>query len=142
MLGQRFGAGLAFFFTLPLALGPVFAPLDATVHSVANNATDGDYGPTIILEHEPEPGLRFFTLYGHLARESLAGLVVGRAYAAGERLARLGDASVNGGWPPHLHFQVITDLLRSNLQHQIFDQHLFDLGAQIRLRHKRAGILP
>jgi hypothetical protein len=33
-------------------------------------------------------------------------------------------------------------LLRSNLQHQIFDQHLLDLGPQILLRHKRAGILP
>jgi hypothetical protein len=28
------------------------------------------------------------------------------------------------------------------LQHQISDQHFLDLGAQIRLRHKRAGILP
>jgi len=38
--------------------------------------------------------------------------------------------------------QIITDLFGSNLQHQISDQHFFDLGAQIRLRHKRAGILP
>ena len=38
-------------------------------------------------------------------------------------------------------WQLITDLFRSNLQHQIFDQHLLDLGTQIRLRHKRAGIL-
>ena len=38
--------------------------------------------------------------------------------------------------------QLIADLLRSNLQHQVFDQHLFDLGTQIRFRHKRAGILP
>jgi hypothetical protein len=33
-------------------------------------------------------------------------------------------------------------LFGSNLKHQIFDQHLLDLGTQIRLRHKRAGILP
>ena len=32
-------------------------------------------------------------------------------------------------------WQIIADLLRSNLQHQIFDQHFFDLGPQIRLRH-------
>jgi hypothetical protein len=28
------------------------------------------------------------------------------------------------------------------LQHQVFDKHLLNLGAQIRLRHKRAAILP
>ena len=38
--------------------------------------------------------------------------------------------------------QFIANLFRSNLQHQVFDQHLLDLGTQIRLRHKRAGILP
>jgi len=38
--------------------------------------------------------------------------------------------------------QVIADLLRSNLQHKIFHEHLLDLDAQIRLRHKRAAILP
>src|SRR5215470_8063029 len=38
--------------------------------------------------------------------------------------------------------QVITDLFGSHLQHQIFDKHLLDLGPQIQLRHKRAGILP
>ena len=39
-------------------------------------------------------------------------------------------------------WQVIADLLRSDLQHQVLDKHLLDLGAQIRLRHKRAAILP
>jgi 4-aminobutyrate aminotransferase-like enzyme len=89
----------------------VHAPLGGTVHSFRNNAAAGDYGPTIILEHEPEPGLRFFTLYGHLSEDSLEGLAPGRVFAAGDAIARLGDAAVNGGWPPHLHFQVVTDLL-------------------------------
>ena len=39
-------------------------------------------------------------------------------------------------------WQIITDLLRSNLQHQVFDQHFLNSGAQIRLRHQRARILP
>jgi 4-aminobutyrate aminotransferase-like enzyme/Ser/Thr protein kinase RdoA (MazF antagonist) len=92
---------------------PVLAPLDGVVHSVADNQGALDYGPTVILEHEAPgtPGLRFFTLYGHLTRDSLAPLVPGRPIARGERVARIGDASVNGGWPPHLHFQIITDLL-------------------------------
>jgi hypothetical protein len=38
--------------------------------------------------------------------------------------------------------QLIADLFRRNLKHQVFDQHLLDLGPQIRFRHKRAGILP
>ena len=91
---------------------PVYAPLDGTVHSVANNAAAGDYGPTIILEHVIENGaVRFYTLYGHLGVESLAGMEPGRHVARGERIARLGDRSVNGGWPPHLHFQIIADML-------------------------------
>jgi 4-aminobutyrate aminotransferase-like enzyme/Ser/Thr protein kinase RdoA (MazF antagonist) len=89
----------------------VRAPLDGVVHSCQDNAGAGDYGPTIILEHAVEPGLRFWTLYGHLSRTSLAGLQPGRTFARGEVLATLGDAAVNGGWPPHLHFQVIADLL-------------------------------
>lgn len=91
---------------------PVFAPLDGTVHSAADNAAAGDYGPTIILEHTVDGGrVRFFTLYGHLSRESLTGLEPGEPVAAGQRIGSLGDASVNGGWPPHLHLQIMVDML-------------------------------
>ena len=90
---------------------PVFAPLDGTVHAFANNANPLDYGPVIILRHATGDGTEFFTLYGHLSRESLTGLTVGQAVARGDRIATLGDAGVNGGWTPHLHLQVIVDLL-------------------------------
>ncbi len=91
---------------------PVYAPLDGTVHSVANNAAAGDYGPTIILEHRFDDGaVRFFTLYGHLSVASLDGMSPGRRMAAGERFAWLGDPTVNGGWPPHLHVQIVADML-------------------------------
>ncbi|HXH04652.1 MAG TPA: peptidoglycan DD-metalloendopeptidase family protein [Candidatus Competibacteraceae bacterium] len=90
---------------------PLYAPLAGRVHSYADNALPLDYGPTIILEHQPEPGLRFYTLYGHLARESLAGLEVDQPFSAGAELARIGDPAVNGGWIPHVHFQIILDLL-------------------------------
>lgn len=89
----------------------VRAPLDGTISSVHNNAGAGDYGPTLILEHQVEPGLRFYTLYGHLSLDSLDGRLPGQAVSRGELLGRLGDENVNGGWPPHLHLQVITDLL-------------------------------
>jgi len=87
----------------------VNTPLRAEVHSFANNQSPGDYGPTIILRHEPE-GVPFFTLYGHLSMQSLTGMHPGRRFAAGEVIGEVGRSQENGGWPPHLHFQVITDM--------------------------------
>lgn len=92
----------------------VLAPLDGTVHSFANNNRPLDYGPTIILEHEIAGGPRFFTLYGHLTTDSLQGLSAGRKFKKGERIGRIGRRGENGGWPPHLHFQIITDLLEKS----------------------------
>ncbi|MGJ8594055.1 MAG: peptidoglycan DD-metalloendopeptidase family protein [Aquaticitalea sp.] len=91
------------------AESPVFSPLDATVHSFKNNTNYGDYGPTIILKHELD-GVVFYTLYGHLSVASIADLKVGQVFRQGEQMARLGEASVNGDYPPHLHFQIIRDL--------------------------------
>lgn len=89
---------------------PVFAPLAGTVHSFADNALPLDYGPTIILQHDAG-GVRCYTLYGHLSRHSLVNLSEGMPIARGQKIAEIGDASVNGGWPPHLHFQIICDML-------------------------------
>lgn len=88
---------------------PVVAPLAGTVHSFQDNQGLGDYGPTIILEHHVE-GLHFHSLYGHLSRASLLGLAVGQSVAAGQTIAYLGTASVNGVYAPHLHFQLIRDM--------------------------------
>jgi peptidoglycan LD-endopeptidase LytH len=93
---------------LPAAT-PVLAPLPARVHSFQDNDHFGDYGPTIILAHELA-GHSFYTLYGHLSRLSLAGLATGQALAPGEAFAQVGPYPENGDWPPHLHFQLITDL--------------------------------
>lgn len=88
----------------------VYAPLAGKVHSFRNNANFGDYGPTIILAHiyENKP---LYTLYGHLSLESLEGLYEGKPIEAGEKIAEIGDYPINGDWPPHLHFQVMTDML-------------------------------
>lgn len=88
---------------------PVSAPLAGQVHSFANNNNFGDYGYTVILEHTIE-NLRFFTLYGHLSADSCRGLYKGKQIAAGETFAWLGTPQENGNWPPHLHFQLITDM--------------------------------
>jgi 4-aminobutyrate aminotransferase-like enzyme/Ser/Thr protein kinase RdoA (MazF antagonist) len=89
----------------------VYAPLEGVVHALANNTGPLDYGPVAILRHVTNDGQEFFTLYGHLTRETLRQLRVGQAIARGERIARVGAAQENGGWPPHVHFQVIVDLL-------------------------------
>ncbi len=89
----------------------VFAPIDGEIVGCNDNGMNQDYGPVIILRHRTDDGIEFFTLYGHLSRESLVGLSIGKRVTAGDKIATLGAASVNGGWTPHLHLQVITDLL-------------------------------
>ena len=88
---------------------PVFVPYEGKVHSFQDNAGFGNYGPTIILEHEIE-GKPLFSLYGHLTLQDLQGLEVGKAYQAGELLCHVGPFPENGDWPPHLHFQLMWDL--------------------------------
>jgi len=87
----------------------VFCPWQGFIHSFKNNAVFGDYGPTIIVGHELE-GLAFFTLYGHLCKTSLEGLQRGNPVEKGALLGQLGKPEENGGWPPHLHFQVISEM--------------------------------
>ncbi|MCI0691814.1 aminotransferase class III-fold pyridoxal phosphate-dependent enzyme [candidate division KSB1 bacterium] len=91
---------------------PVFAPLDGIVHGFRNNEAPLDYGPTIILQHNVDDGeTAFFTLYGHLSTDSLDGLYEGMPVKQGAQLGHIGNYPLNGGWPPHLHFQIITDML-------------------------------
>ncbi|MCX8020086.1 MAG: peptidoglycan DD-metalloendopeptidase family protein [Chitinophagaceae bacterium] len=84
----------------------VMAPLDGIVHSFADNHRMGDYGPTIILQHQMDEFV-FYTLYGHLSRSSLFALKKGNVIRGGQVFARLGAIEENVGWPPHLHFQII-----------------------------------
>ena len=88
----------------------VYAPLDATVHSFDNNDNYGDYGATIILTHRLD-GVEFHTLYGHLGTSSLDGLYKGKEINGGSAFASVGPPEENGHWPPHLHFQLIADML-------------------------------
>jgi len=90
---------------------PVYAPLDGAVHVFADNNALQDYGPVIILEHKSEEHPTFYTIYGHLSRESINRIRLGQKIKKGERLATIGESETNGGWTPHLHLQIITDLL-------------------------------
>ncbi|MEO0615624.1 MAG: aminotransferase class III-fold pyridoxal phosphate-dependent enzyme [Pseudomonadota bacterium] len=89
---------------------PVHAPLAATVHTADVRDADYDYGGLVVLRHETPDGTPFFTLYGHLAHDSVRALSEGQSIAAGQAFAALGGADENGGWPPHVHLQLgVTD---------------------------------
>ena len=87
----------------------VIAPLDGIVHSFAFNNNPGDYGAMIILSHQLD-GKSFYTLYGHLSLNSIRNLEGGERIEKGDIFAELGIPVENGHWPPHLHFQIISDL--------------------------------
>jgi peptidoglycan LD-endopeptidase LytH len=87
----------------------VLAPLPGIIHSLANNQAEGDYGPTIILEHYLQ-GTRFYTLYGHLSPDSLNRVKCGQAVKKGQVIGSVGNYPDNGNWPPHLHFQIIREM--------------------------------
>lgn len=90
---------------------PIAAPLGGMVHSFANNKNFGDYGATIILQHQIDTVV-FYTLYGHLAIKDITHLKVGQFITRGQQFAHFGIAFENGNWPPHLHFQIIEDIER------------------------------
>lgn len=88
---------------------PVYAPLSGQIHSFRFNDAFGDYGATLILEHDLD-GLIIYSLYGHLSLGSISGLQKGGNFKQGEKIAEFGIFSENGNWPPHLHFQLIFDM--------------------------------
>ncbi|MBL0145614.1 MAG: peptidoglycan DD-metalloendopeptidase family protein [Chitinophagaceae bacterium] len=87
----------------------VFAPLGGMVHGFAFNNNIGDYGATIILQHQLDT-ISFHTLYGHLALKDIEKIKVGQYISRGNLVGHFGSAQENGNWPPHLHFQIIEDL--------------------------------
>ena len=87
----------------------VLAALDGTVYGFDYNTGAGNYGPTIILKHNLENQI-FHTLYGHLSIESIEDIEIGTFFKKGQQLATLGDSAVNGGYSPHLHFQIIKNM--------------------------------
>ncbi|WP_343485788.1 peptidoglycan DD-metalloendopeptidase family protein [Allomuricauda sp. d1] len=87
----------------------VIAPLDGVVHSFNNNLDNGNYGPTLILEHSIA-SVTFYTLYGHLSLKSLSLYKNGKLFKKGAVLGWLGTPDVNVGYAPHLHFQIIINL--------------------------------
>jgi 4-aminobutyrate aminotransferase-like enzyme/Ser/Thr protein kinase RdoA (MazF antagonist) len=87
----------------------VFTPLAATVKSVEIEEDPLGYGCLVALLHKPEGCPPFVTLWGHMAHEAMARLQPGQKLAAGALVGEMGAPAENGGWAPHLHFQISTD---------------------------------
>lgn len=88
---------------------PIHAFYDGVIYLAAINPAPGDYGGTIITEHH----LRYdsndrtiWALHGHLSHASVARVKPGQAVKKGDVLGWLGDKEENGGWNPHVHFQL------------------------------------
>ncbi|KUJ76240.1 peptidase M23 [Ruegeria marisrubri] len=84
----------------------LYAPLSGRVEAVENRTGHLDYGGVVILHHETPEGDPFYTLYGHLDPEICDRLKPGDPVAQGSAFALLGDVGQNGGWAPHVHFQL------------------------------------
>jgi len=110
----------------------IYAPLDGKVVLADKNDLPKDYGHVIILEHQTDDGDTFYTLYGHLSASSLEATKVGDEIQQGQVFAWLGDHNDNGDWVPHIHFQIIMDLL-GNLSNfpGVADPRLRDLWLSI-----------
>ena len=89
---------------------PVHAILDGEVVCAIHQKDLKGYGGFIILKHQYENGY-FFTLYGHLSKESIQNISIGIIIKQNEHIGVLGNYEENGNWVPHLHFQVLLSLL-------------------------------
>jgi|TARA_B100001094_G_scaffold61750_2_gene57513 murein DD-endopeptidase MepM/ murein hydrolase activator NlpD len=84
---------------------PCMAFMDGKIHNFGYNPKAGDYGNVVITEHKIG-GKKFWALYGHLDSKSIRGKIQGHFFEKGEILGHFGSEEENGGWDPHLHFQL------------------------------------
>ena len=86
---------------------PVCAFYDGEIFLTGHYPGAGDYGFVVVLKHVID-GRPVWSLHGHLQPESVKNKKVGQKIAAGDVIGWIGCAhdDVNGGWVPHLHFQL------------------------------------
>ena len=78
---------------------------DGEISHFGYNAADGDYGHVVITKHILD-GTKIWALYGHLDSTSIEGKSVGQKINSGDVICWIGAHHENGGWEPHLHFQL------------------------------------
>jgi murein DD-endopeptidase MepM/ murein hydrolase activator NlpD len=84
---------------------PVHAFYDGEIFMTGVNPAAGDYGGTVITQHRLGDRL-LWALHGHLSHASTRTHAKGTKVSAGQVIAWVGDKNENGGWNPHLHFQL------------------------------------
>lgn len=88
---------------------PVHAACAGRLFMTAVRDGAGDYGGTVILEHtlrNASVTKKIWALYGHLSHASAVARPPGTEVTAGEVIGWLGEKAENGGWNPHLHYQL------------------------------------
>ncbi len=89
--------------------GPVGTPCmafaDGEVSHFGYNPEPGDYGNVVITRHNIGE-IPVWALYGHMNATSIEGKSMGQRVSSGEEIAWFGAHHENGGWEPHLHFQL------------------------------------
>ena len=89
--------------------GPVGTPCkaftDGKISHFGYNPEPGDYGHVIITKQNIS-GTTVWALYGHLDSTSVKDKSIGQIVNRGEVIAWFGARHENGGWEPHLHFQL------------------------------------
>ena len=89
--------------------GPVYTPIhafmDGIIFDMGYNSADGDYGYTLITMHKISD-TPLYVLHGHLSSHVMNFLEIGQEITRGQVIAWIGDKHENGGWEPHLHFQL------------------------------------
>ena len=89
--------------------GPVGTPcmgfMDGELSHFGYNPAAGDYGNVVITKHDIG-GVPVWALYGHLDAASIEDKRVGQIVESGDVIAWFGAFEENGGWEPHLHFQL------------------------------------
>ncbi|PEN14738.1 peptidase M23 [Longibacter salinarum] len=84
---------------------PVHAFAPGHVYAVEHHNSPRNYGPTVITEHEVN-GATLWALHGHLSKETLEHVRPAMPVESGDVIGWFGEENENGGWPPHLHFQL------------------------------------
>ena len=84
---------------------PVYSARSGYIFSLGILPDKGDYGHSIVVEHRWN-NQSIWALYGHLSAASLSLHSVGDQVHGGDLIGWLGTESENGGWPPHLHYQL------------------------------------
>jgi 4-aminobutyrate aminotransferase-like enzyme len=81
---------------------PIRLPLEGTVDAV----DVGPRGATVVVAHD-SPGEPFQTRWARLSPASVAGTRPGSRLRAGEVLGDVAHPEANGGWPAHVHVQLM-----------------------------------